>query len=96
MSLSSEYDEEQAYKAWLAEKARRAAEHALLIELVDYVLRRATQCSDCREIALWRFRATKPGASGNPREDLLCDQHRKPGSVAIEGSGLLRRVAALR
>ena len=93
MSRSAELDEDRVYQAHVAERAAVAADRALLAELVTFIHARATRCmrTGCQCLALWR-RAER-GPSGSPREELRCDEHRIPGSVAIEGADVLRRVA---
>ena len=87
MSRAAEADEEAHAKAYLARQA-------LFVDLVKYVRERATRCVHCSDYAYWRW---APGAaSGFPRELLLCDAHKRPGSVAIPGAGVVRRAAAVR
>ena len=96
MSHSTEIDEDRVYRAHVAEKARVAADRALLALVVPYVLARAARCMvpSCGAVATWRQHMTAPGAAGNPREDLLCDAHRMPPGVytvrEVPGAEVLR------
>lgn len=80
---AEELRDERALAAWRAEQQ-------LLRDLIAYVRARAPRCM-CGHVAFWRWSSPR-AASGCPRDELVCDEHKKDGAVAIPGVDVLRRV----